>query len=102
MGRGTLQQAAAVSGRWESQRVSPSVTSAGSRASPACQALPAGAPPLPPRSVFTCKLQSKTVDSYGATHIRTARLHLVDLAGRRAAALDALCCLPLVLPLLFL
>lgn len=32
-------------------------------------------------SVFTCKLQSKTVDAYGTSHIRCSRLHLVDLAG---------------------
>ncbi|EFN57204.1 hypothetical protein CHLNCDRAFT_10198, partial [Chlorella variabilis] len=32
-------------------------------------------------SVFTCKLQSKTVDQYGTSHIRCSRLHLVDLAG---------------------
>jgi hypothetical protein len=31
--------------------------------------------------VFTCKLQSKMVDAYGTTHLRTSRLHLVDLAG---------------------
>lgn len=32
-------------------------------------------------SVFTCKLESKTVDAYGTSHIRSSRLHLVDLAG---------------------
>ena len=32
-------------------------------------------------SVFTCKLQSKTMDQYGTSHVRTSRLHLVDLAG---------------------
>ncbi len=33
-------------------------------------------------SVFTCKLQSKTLDQYGTSHVRTSRLHLVDLAGK--------------------
>ncbi|PRW34071.1 phragmoplast orienting kinesin 2 [Chlorella sorokiniana] len=32
-------------------------------------------------SVFTCKLQSKTLDQFGTSHVRTSRLHLVDLAG---------------------
>lgn len=36
---------------------------------------------LPCCSVFTCKLQSKTLDQYGTSHVRTSRLHLVDLAG---------------------
>ena len=32
-------------------------------------------------SVFTARLQSKTVDAHGTAHIRSSRLHLVDLAG---------------------
>ena len=37
--------------------------------------------PLACCSVFTCRLQSKTVDQYGTSHIRSSRLHMVDLAG---------------------